>query len=62
MTDQSSTSKPAIPTSSSDALAKALAEAVLADEVRHGGLLSRDTLHIANQLKVALNAQRTSPQ
>jgi hypothetical protein len=53
-------SKPAIQTSSS--LAKALAEAVLADEVRHGGLLSRDTLHIANKLKVALNAQRTSPQ
>lgn len=53
-------SKPAIQTSSS--LAKALAEAVLADEVRHGGLLSRDTLHIANKLKVALNAQRTTPQ
>lgn len=48
-------SKPAIQTSSS--LAKALAEAVLADEVRHGGLLSRDTLHIANKLKVALNGK-----
>jgi hypothetical protein len=60
MTAQSSTSKPAIQTSSS--LAKALAEAVLADEVRHGGLLSRDTLHIANQLRMALNAQRTTTQ
>lgn len=54
MTEAPSNSKPAIPTSSSDALAKALAEAVLADEVRHGGLLSRDTLHIANKLKMAL--------
>ena len=58
MTAQSSISKPAIQTSSS--LAKALAEAVLADEVRHGGLLSRDTLHIANKLKVALDGKRPS--
>jgi hypothetical protein len=60
MAEAPSNSKPAIQTSSS--LAKALAEAVLADEVRHGGLLSRDTLHIANKLRMALNAQRTSPQ
>ena len=60
MAEAPSNSKPAIQTSSS--LAKALAEAVLADEVRHGGLLSRDTLHIANKLKVALNGKAPSAQ
>ena len=60
MTAQSSILKPAIQTSLS--LARALAEAVLADEVRHGGLLSRDTLHIANKLKVALNGKAPSAQ
>jgi hypothetical protein len=35
---------------------------VLTDEVNHGGLLSRDTLHIANKLKVALNGQVSPTQ
>ena len=54
MAEASLNSKPAIQTSSSDKLAKELAQAVLDDETREGGLLSRGTLVLANRLKLAL--------
>ena len=53
MTVPSSTSKPAIQTSSSDKLAKELAEAVLRDYHHEGGLVSQDTLKLAQKVALA---------
>lgn len=54
--DQFSARWKATPQRADHDLAKRLADAVHTDEVHHGGLLSRTTLHLANEVSLAVKA------